>query len=264
MEWLCLCPFHEDSKASFSVNTVTGQWICYTGCGGGSLEQLEEKLGERGQWALIEEVVAPIPIRREPVLKSLLERGFTREMLSPWEIVWDEERNAMRIPVYRDGDVIANIWRYPEGITPKYRYEAGFEKSACLFGLWRLPKAVRQVVLVEGTLDTVWLQEAGHPAAAILGSSLSAAQIHLLQLRNIRTVVMCLDNDAAGKEATVRAAAMLRASGFWVFRTKLPARFKDIQEVPLEQVTEVMKRTELCVNHRGLYAPRFQRWVQAE
>ncbi len=209
-----------------------------------------------------EETPSPAPIPKVPVLKSLLNRGFTREMLAPWGIVWDDTKGAMKIPVLNERlEVLANIWRFPEGVAPKYRYDAGFEKSACLFGLWKLPP-MSQLILVEGTLDAVWLQAAGHPGVAILGSSLSAAQVHLLQLRNVKNVVMCLDNDAAGKEATMRAAALLRSSGFWVFRCKLPARFKDIQDVPFNEITEVIAETELSINHSGLYAPRFQRWVQ--
>jgi len=30
------CPFHEDSRASFSVNVLTSQWICHAGCGKGN------------------------------------------------------------------------------------------------------------------------------------------------------------------------------------------------------------------------------------
>jgi hypothetical protein len=32
-----LCPFHDDQRASFSVNTDENYWHCFAGCGGGSL-----------------------------------------------------------------------------------------------------------------------------------------------------------------------------------------------------------------------------------
>lgn len=42
--WVGFCPIHGEtpgkSKPSFSINTVTGQWNCFTGCGGGGLPQL--------------------------------------------------------------------------------------------------------------------------------------------------------------------------------------------------------------------------------
>ena len=40
-----LCPFHEDSKQSFSVNLDTGLWTCYAACGGGNAYQFAQKVG---------------------------------------------------------------------------------------------------------------------------------------------------------------------------------------------------------------------------
>lgn len=40
-----LCPFHEDSRSSFSCNLVTGVWICFAGCGAGNIYQFAEKVG---------------------------------------------------------------------------------------------------------------------------------------------------------------------------------------------------------------------------
>ncbi len=39
------CPFHEDRKASFSVNVETGLWTCHAGCGKGNARQFAERLG---------------------------------------------------------------------------------------------------------------------------------------------------------------------------------------------------------------------------
>ena len=32
------CPFHEDAHASCSINVDKGKWICFVGCGQGSLQ----------------------------------------------------------------------------------------------------------------------------------------------------------------------------------------------------------------------------------
>lgn len=39
------CPFHEDHKASFSVDLNTGLWTCHAGCGTGNAHQFAERLG---------------------------------------------------------------------------------------------------------------------------------------------------------------------------------------------------------------------------
>ncbi len=36
----CRCPLHDDRNPSFSINAVSGLWICYAGCGAGNLRQL--------------------------------------------------------------------------------------------------------------------------------------------------------------------------------------------------------------------------------
>lgn len=48
--WLGFCPIHGEqqgrSKPSFSFHEETGQWHCFTGCGGGGLTQLLQKLNK--------------------------------------------------------------------------------------------------------------------------------------------------------------------------------------------------------------------------
>lgn len=39
-----LCPFHDDSHPSLSVNLEKGVWICFAGCGGGNIFQFIARL----------------------------------------------------------------------------------------------------------------------------------------------------------------------------------------------------------------------------
>ena len=38
------CPFHDDQEPSFSVNFEKGVWLCFSGCGRGTVRQLAERL----------------------------------------------------------------------------------------------------------------------------------------------------------------------------------------------------------------------------
>jgi hypothetical protein len=38
-----LCPFHQDTNPSLSLNTRMGVWKCHAGCGGGDMEQFERR-----------------------------------------------------------------------------------------------------------------------------------------------------------------------------------------------------------------------------
>lgn len=40
------CPFHDDSRPSFSANTETGLWICHAGCGQGNFLQFIQMLNQ--------------------------------------------------------------------------------------------------------------------------------------------------------------------------------------------------------------------------
>lgn len=59
---------------------------------------------------------------QKPILKSLLERGFTREIFAKWDIEWDSQAGAMRLPVYNPtGALQGRIWRFPQGVQPKHQ-----------------------------------------------------------------------------------------------------------------------------------------------
>ena len=255
------CPFHDDSNPSFSINLETGIWMCYSRCGGGDWMQFVERIRVDEQYAPLKATEYEKP--KTPMLKSLVDRGFTRPMLDKWDIVWDEDVGAMRLPIYdRWGKIDGKIWRYPEGVQPKYRYERGFQRSETLYGLWKfgLDSSIGDLILVEGPLDCVWVHEAGLNVLAILGSSLSETQVLIVKDLHPKRILLCFDNDPAGQLATLKAASLLKASGCWVYRVKMPERWKDIQEVPLEKVVNVMKKMELSVNGKGMVHSKYRRW----
>lgn len=55
-EFNILCPFHEDSVSSCSINTEKGVWICFAGCGQGSLKYFIYKLSGRNWTELNQEL----------------------------------------------------------------------------------------------------------------------------------------------------------------------------------------------------------------
>lgn len=198
---------------------------------------------------------------RRPILKSWADRGFTSGILERWEIEWDNEAGAMRMPVYEGTVQTGNIWRAPLGVEPRYRYDVGFPKGKTLYGLWKLAPACHEMALVEGPLDAIWAQEAGVSACAILGSQLSQDQVSILSHRMVKQVTLCFDNDEAGRQATHQATEALRRAGCWVLRVNLPQKYKDIQEVKLDEVAMYFSRAEVCVNGVGVVHSRFQRWA---
>ena len=258
-EMLVLCPFHSDHDPSMSVNLADGKWYCFTESRGGTYEELIKGLRDKG--FVEQQAPKPYQVKPKQMLKSWADRGFTPPILLKWGIEWDKEARAMRIPALtEDGEVEANIWRYPEGVQPKYRYDPGYPKSERLFGIWRLPNPCPRMVLVEGPLDAIWVQESDIAACAVLGSDLSPKQIALLRERGVRKAVLCFDNDLAGMNLLYKARGALRAAGMFVYQVHLPGKYKDIQEVPHEHVGTILGKAELSVRGEVIH-PRFKRWT---
>ena len=69
------------------------------------------------------------------------------------------------------------------------------------------------IILCEGNLDVVTLHQAGFDnAVASMGTALTVEQTRLLS-RYTKELVLCYDNDNAGRLATQRALEILRANG---------------------------------------------------
>lgn len=263
-----LCPFHDDRHPSFYVNKESGAWICHSGCGAGSFFDLYEKLHTLDLQPVRtrSETSPPIPV--DMALADLIDRGFTPAMLERWEIAYNGDVGAIEIPCYAvDDHLVGYIFRMPEGVRPKYRHPEGFQKSLMLFGMHKLlpfKEKRKEVVLVEGPLDAIWLQEAGVPAVAILGSRLSAEQVSILYDLSVHTATLAFDNDAAGLMATALATEVLRKSAVWVWMVPLPSKYKDVQEIPLDAIPEIIARKHLCTNGRGLIPATSRRWLGHE
>jgi DNA primase len=88
-----------------------------------------------------------------------------------------------------------------------------FDKGHLLYGLDRARKVIRtqdQVVIVEGYLDVIALHQAGYAnAVSPMGTALTETQLRLLK-KFTRRMVLALDADAAGDQATLRGLQLAR------------------------------------------------------
>jgi DNA primase len=90
---------------------------------------------------------------------------------------------------------------------------AVFDKGRILYGLDKARKAIRtadQAVIVEGYMDVIALHQAGFEnAVSPMGTALSENQLRLLK-RYSRRMVLALDADVAGSQATLRGLTVAR------------------------------------------------------
>ena len=88
-----------------------------------------------------------------------------------------------------------------------------FDKGRMLYGLDKARKAIRmvdQAVIVEGYMDVIALHQAGFAnVVSPMGTALSESQLRLLK-RYSRRMVLALDADVAGSQATLRGLTVAR------------------------------------------------------
>lgn len=253
-EWQCLCPWHEDRQPSFSINLHKDKAHCFAGCYSGTatgaikkllgylpqnLETAFEEARSASYWPEVR-----VNNSQHDGLGYMLNRGFTKETLKAWEIGYDEDKDCIAIPTKkRNGRIIGTIYRQilPEAL-PKYLYSAGFKVSRCLFGTHLFtPLPAELVYVVEGPLDCMWMWQCGYKSTvALLGCNMSYYQQKLFKKLGER-IVLCLDNDKAGKKAVAKVGSVLQKDGFRVYVANLFQGKKDVQEHTKEQLEQVLR-----------------------
>lgn len=263
------CPFHIDSRPSFGIQTRTGLWLCRSGCGEGNIEQLIMRakqvdllhaLAIKRQWeegspldVELDKMLAAIAPREavaapEPFVMSVAgltsdrwpnwwpERGFDAKSWRRFDVRLDTNNGDTVLPLRAaDGMLAGTIRRAQPGIMPKYRYSDNIRVNQHLYGIDTMVRLGwvpgSRLVLVEGSLDCIWLQQNGIAAAAVLGSHLSKDQARILRGVGPGRVLLAFDNDDAGRQATRKAMRDLPDMPLDVIDWSLRSDKKDVQEI---------------------------------
>lgn len=274
--WIdALCPFHDESKPSFSVNINSGYWICrhYNLSGNvvdlvSEVKELEKsdsfiwlrgfKPKQYSSYDLLKKLIGTRPDERnEELINWIAEfhelpttlmteywfgRGFTSHTMHSFDVRYDDNRKGIIWPVKdTNANIIGFIRRHLPGINPKYKYPSGFQR--CLFPMDKFEQGTYKgdvgAVLVEGPLDAMWLHQYGAThTLAMLGSGLTQNQINWLN-KKVTHVTIIPDNDAVG-EAVVKTLRN-QLSHLELCVARIPKQYKDIQEVPARQIGGIFK-----------------------
>lgn len=229
-EVMVRCLFHDESNASMQFNLNTGLFLCFGCKAAGNIQTLERHLGIRGgiylddvddlrrKLASVTNAEDVLPVLPDSELerynfptKYWKDRGFDSNIIEAFELGFDMygdkfDGKYVTIPIRNiHGELLGVIKRYTaKDVQLRYRYPKGFKRSQNLFASWmtQATEDIDFVVLTEGSIDAMKVWQAGYPAMAIYGSSISAEQVDIIRKMGIKKVVTFFDNDKAGKECT--------------------------------------------------------------
>ena len=182
-------------------------------------------------------------------IEELLSAGLIKEADGKQGTYYDRFRNRLMFPIKDSaGRVVAFTGRaLAADDVAKYLNSPETElyhKSEVLFGMDRAKDAIRTrkfTLLVEGQTDVILAHQAGFEnAVALSGTALSDKHLSLMK-RFSENLMLVLDADRAGLNATARSAALALRSGLRVKAARLPAG-KDPADLISEDEKEFGKR----------------------
>jgi DNA primase catalytic core len=192
---------------------------------------------------------------QEILFKYLENKGFSKEEVSK-KIQLNiniGRTHKLTIP-YRDnlgrirGIICRNINHKKTDESPKYLYSTGLKRDDILFNL-KFLKGNKDLIIVEGILDCLIAEARGiENIVALGGTSLNSKQVELAKKYGAKKVTLCLDNDDAGKKATLKAIEVLKNSGLKIYVSSLTETIKDpdqlIKEYGIEAFQEKISQAQ--------------------
>ncbi len=190
----------------------------------------------------------------DSLIRAMAEKGYDKRDLLEAGLavagknggIYDKFRNRLMLPVIDlRGDVIGFTSRVMDGSAPKYLNTPEttiFKKRSILYGINYAKLSKREnIILVEGNIDVITLHQAGFDnAVATMGTALTEEHARLLS-RYTKELVLCYDNDDAGKDATQRAIGILKNADFSVKVLQLPRRRNEDGELIKQDADDFIK-----------------------
>lgn len=248
-EWDMHCPLHIDGNRSASLNVEKGVWICYYGCGAGTVARLMRmqddwveptKLGSgpssSGSRSAGASLSANAPtsahvagwssalLSANGTLDDFLKaRALDRDTLRQHLIGYDSGQKAYTIPVFGPEGEIQNVRFYqlkPQNDRRKIWSVANMGRPQ-LYPLNVLEADPREIVICEGELDALATNQRGIPAITRTASA-TTWDVSWNQAFKGRRVYVIQDTDEAGVMGTNKLRRALQGVAEAVVPVRLP------------------------------------------
>ena len=163
----------------------------------------------------------------ENARKYLKSRGISDQTAATYWIGYDPDTNFIIIPVTKSFYIARNV-----DPTSKFRYNNPKGASIELFNKRALyNEAGRPVFITEGAIDALSIIEAGGQAVALNSTSNVRKLLADLEAkRSSNTLILCLDNDDAGRRAMTDLTDGLKRLNIAYIEADITGKYKDPNE----------------------------------
>ena len=174
----------------------------------------------------------------------MYERGLTDAVIEAFDIGYDESTDSITFPVRYWGAMNFGKCLFVAKRSVKYkRFDLPKDMEKPLYGLyeiWALIQSrgvmnqIDKIYICEGLFDCLRLWCNGKIAVAGFGCLFSEYQMKLLEGLPTRKLILALDNDRAGREATARLKKRIKNK--IITEVVLPKGKKDVGECTDEEI----------------------------
>lgn len=155
-------------------------------------------------------------------------RGFTTDTMTRFKLGYDANKKAVVIPYGRDGRYYITRAIGEKAYRKPKAAEAGAEpiyNAPCLYA-----GDAAAVFVVESALCAISIMQEGGAAVALNGTGSEKLLKQITDQPTQKTLVLCLDNDEAGREAQRTLAGKLTAAGVTFIEYNVAGEHKDPNE----------------------------------
>ncbi len=231
------CPFHQDKKPSFSINSDTGQWKCFAGCGEGNIFTfIAKKFNINDKEERLKWLCSYLGIRWdgnnqgiiadsiwEEFHKDFLDNAGMLQMLKMKKGIDIDtvkkyklgiKNNRLTIPIFDLKGKCRNIRYYDLIGKDKMKLMNHTDDSDFSYGRMRLFPVEnfqkKNILLVEGETDCLLANQLGFNAVTVTSGAGSFYPDWAVKYFKDKKVFICYDIDQAGKVGSIRVAKYLQ------------------------------------------------------
>lgn len=275
---LACSPFRDEARPSFAVNLEDGTWIdsgttddhwkkgnfarligyfmnvSYEEAADYLLEKYGQILADTDSlkidMLLTMEAIEPKIVSKDELKKYQFRhsylggRGISEKVQRAFKVGFDRDTKAITLPWFDIKGNVINI-KYRSVRDKRFWYMSGGQPlKNHVYGLNFICRGnYTEAYSVESEIDALYLWSHGVPAIAFGGANITEVQYRLICNSSIERLITATDNDSVGQK--FKREICNRFGGAVELKELLiPPAYKDVNEIPAEQMSEVLKNVK--------------------